>query len=291
MKSFVIIPLLTVAAYAQTQSPLIPSGISDGCKNYLVSLDSNADILSFTKAFTNVAANFGVGSNSGNASASAITSTLNSFCSSLSANVVRAQLAPFLTACSNELSVTHNADVIRIYDVLYTIFPMSKAVCTKYNGTYCVLQSTSKSPASSSANDLWLPWTSNKSRPDEQDAIIPNLEKFKKDNLVLLGIQPSFPGNQSCTPCTRNVLNEYIPLISDIGYGPGTANGVLVGSVLDLYATVQNQCPPDFLGGTVQAAGGISGGILGSGAADLSVNTRTVAGALSAMILGFFIAL
>lgn len=326
MKSVAIIPLLVAVVYAQTvrekpertfpsedadlipfqQNPLIPSNISGDCSKYMAKLDSDPQILSCTKAFTNAAANFGVGSNSGNASASAVNSALNNLCPSLSAcpqSVIRSQLTDFYAACSIELTSSPNSDVIRAYDVLYVLYPLSKAVCTKADdGKYCVLEvgstsSTGKNllassgSVSSSADGLWLPVTSGNSRRGEQQVIIPNLEQFKSENVVFLGIQPSLPAEELCLPCTRNVLNEYIQFISSLPYAPGITNSPLMGGETDLYEAVQEKCGAPFLSGSVQAAGGISGGILNNGAADLSVNTRTVAGALSAVIAGFFIAL
>jgi len=303
MKSSGILLLLTAVAYAQ--NPLIPSGNS-ACSTYLTKLDSDPKILSCTKVFASVAANFGVGSNSGNASASAVTSTLNNFCSSLSAcpeDVIRSQLTDFYQACSNELTTSTNADVLRAYDVLYALYPLSKAVCTKADsGKYCVLEvgstsSTGKnllssgSKESSPADGLWSLLTSKNSRRGEQQVVIPNLDQFKSQSIPFLGIQPSLPIEELCKPCTRNVLNEYIMFISSIVYGPGFANSPLLSGQPDLYKAVQEKCGAPFLSGSVQAAGGISGGILGNGAPDLSVNTRTVAGALSAIIAGFFIAL
>lgn len=271
----------------------------------MAKLDSDPQILSCTKVFTTAAANFGVGSGSGNVNASAITTALNNLSSGLSAcseSVIRSQLTDFYAACSNELTSSPNPDVIRAYDVLYVLYPLSKAVCTKSDsGKYCVLEvgSTStttknllSSTGSSPANGLWSEFTPSKnSRRAEQQVIIPNLEQFKKTNLVFLGIQASLSTEELCLPCTRNVLNEYIQFISSLPYAPGIANSPLMGGEPELYKAVQEKCGAPFLSGSVQAAGGISGGILDNGAADLSVNTRTVAGAFSAIIAGFFIAL
>jgi hypothetical protein len=273
----------------------------------MAKLDSDPQILSCTKAFTTAAANFGVGSNSGNASASAVNSALNTLCPSLSAcpeNVIRGQLTDFYAACPNELTSSPNAAVIRAYDVLYALFPLSKAVCTKAdNGKYCVLEVgstntntgknllSSGSTGSSPSDGLWLPLPSKNTRRAEQQVIIPNLEQFKSANLVFLGIQPSLSAEELCKPCTRNVLNEYIQFTSSLPYAPGIANSPLMGGETELYKAVQEKCGAPFLSGSVQAAGGIGSGVLGNGAADLSVNTRTVAGAFTAIIAGFFIAL
>jgi len=296
------------AVYAQTQNPLIPSDISDACKTYLAKLDSDPQILSCTKAFTTSTANFGAGSNSGNASASAINSALNTLCPSLSAcseSSIRGQLTDFYAACSNELTSSPSTDVIRAYDVLYVLYPLSKAVCTKDDsGNYCVLEvgstsnvtgknrlASSGSTVSSSADGLWLPLSSKNSRRGEQQVIIPNLEQFKSQNLVFLGIQPSLSTEELCKPCTRNVLNEYIQFTSSLPYAPGITNSPLMGGEADLYTAVQEKCGAPFLSGSVQAAGVISGGILNNGAADLSVSARTAASVFSAVIAGFFITL
>jgi len=217
-------------------------------------------------------------------------------------NVIRSQLTDFYAACSNELTTSLNSDVIRAYDVLYALYPLSKAVCTKGDsGQYCVLEvgstsnTTNKNLLSglteSSADGLWEPVTSKNSRRGEQQVIIPNLERFKEENLVFLGIQPSLAADDLCKPCTRNVLNEYIQFTSSLPYAPGITNSPLMGGETALYTAVQEKCGAAFLSGSVQAAGGISGGIMDSGAASLSVDTRTVASAFSAIIAGFFIAL
>jgi len=304
MKSFYIIPLLMAAVYAQT-NPLIPSNITDACATYLAKLDSDPQILSCTKAFTSAASNFGAGSHSGNASVSAVNSALNALCPSLSAcpqNVIRSQLTDFYAACPDELTSSPNSDVLRAYDVLYVLYPLSQAVCTKDDsGNYCVLEvgstsnTTGKNLLASSdstvSNGLWLPLTSKNSRRGEQQVIIPNLDEFKSENLVFLGIQPSLAAEELCRPCTRNVLTEYIQFTSSLPYAPGITNSPLMGGEADLYTAVQEKCGAPFLSGSVQAAGGISGGIMNSGAAGLSVSTRTVASVFSAIIAGFFIAL
>ena len=269
-------------------------------------LDSDPQILSCTKAFTNVVTGFGAGSDSGTVTASTVTSTLNTLSSSLSAcsqSVLRSKLTDFYSACSNELTSSPNSDVIRAYDVLYVLYPFSQSVCTKDDsGSYCVLKvgstsNTTKTLLASSSTDpapadgLWSHLPSGHSRRGQEQVVIPNLQQFKSLNLVFLGLLPSLTAEQLCQPCTRNVLNQYIQFMSSIPYAPGISNSPLMGGETDLYNAVQQKCGAPFLSGSVQAAGGISGNILGGGAAGLSVNTRTVAGALFAIVCGLFITL
>jgi len=271
----------------------------------MTTLDSDPQILSCTKAFTSTVNSFGVGSNPGTVTTSTVTAALNTLSSSLSAcseSVIRSKLTDFYTACSSELTSSPNSDVIRAYDVLFVLSPFSQAVCTKDDsGNYCVLEvgstsnttntllSTSGSSDTSPTDDLWVSLSSGDTRRDEQ-VIIPNVQQFKNLNLVFLGLLPSLATAQLCQPCTRNILNQYIQFMSAIPYAPGIANSPLMSGETDLYNAVQQKCGAPFLSGSVQAAGGISNGLM-NGAADISVNTRTAASALFAIVAGLFITL
>jgi len=214
-------------------------------------------------------------------------------------SVIRNQLTDFYAACPNELTSSPIADVTRVYEVLYVLDPMSKAICTKDDsGKYCVLEvgstlgTTGKNLLSTSLADLWeslYPKNSRRGDGNEQ-VIIPNLQVFKDESLAFLGIKSSLATEELCQPCTRNVLNEYIQFTSSLPFAPGMSSSLLLGGETDLYTAVQTKCGAPFLSGSVQAAGGISSGLMNS-AAGLSASTRTVASAFSAIIAGFFIAL
>lgn len=268
----------------------------------MAQLDSDPQILSCTKVFNSAISTFGPGSNP-NPSSSSINTVLNGFCSNLSAcseSAIRTQLTNFYANCPNELTSSSNSDVIRAYEVLYAFYPYSQAVCTKGDdGSYCVLKiaSTLKTgktllaSSQGSTSDLWST-VNQTSRRDEQ-VIVPNLSQFKAENLAFLGLQPSLGQAQLCQTCTRNVLTPYIAWTSSIPHALGLSNSLILGGQVALYNAVQSTCGAPFLSGSVQAAGGIANGLLGgnSGAADLSVNPRTVAGAFSAIVAGFFITL
>lgn len=269
----------------------------------MTSLDSDPQILSCTNAFTNVVKNFGVGTTSSDFSTSAVKSALGTLSSSSSAcpeDVIRSKLTDFYGACTPELTSSPNSAVILAYDVLYVLLPLSQAVCAKDDsGNYCIFEvgstsNTTKTLLSSGttppANDLWTTLDTGNSRRGQEQVIIPNVQEFKSLNLVFLGLQSSLPADQLCKTCTRNVLKPYIQFMSDIPYAPGPANSPLMSGESDLYSAVQQKCGAPFLSGSVQAAGGISDGIV-SGATGLSVNIRTVAGALLAIVAGFFITL
>lgn len=61
-------------------------------------------------------------------------------------------------------------------------------------------------------------------------------------------------------------MTSYITFESSCPYGPGLSSSLLLLGQLDLYNNITSKCGSTFLSGAVQAAGGISSGLL-SGAA------------------------
>ena len=55
-------------------------------------------------------------------------------------------------------------------------------------------------------------------------------------------------------------MNIYTSQLSSIPYGPGNGNSVLFGGEPALYEAINSKCGASFLGGAVQAAGGLATG-------------------------------
>ncbi|KAH7927554.1 hypothetical protein BV22DRAFT_1060682 [Leucogyrophana mollusca] len=300
MKSFAILSALISLAVAQssTSNPLIPTGISDGCSTFLNDLNNNATFSSCTSPIISATSQFGPGGNSTSPSTGTINSALNNLCSTSAFNAcpdstIGGQLSAFYSACSAELTSSPNTDVIRTYDVLYLITPLREAVCAKDdNGKYCVTElanSTSSSAAgnvdietpSSNENlqkNLWIPagetadtTVTRRDISNTTAALIPNTTTFQDTNLVFLFLQPAMSSGQLCTTCTRNIMAPYITFESKIPYGPGLGKSPCMSGQSALYDAIQSTCGQSFLSGSVQAAGGISSGIL-SGAAPRMVS-------------------
>ena len=87
---------------------------------------------------------------------------------------------------------------------------------------------------------------------------------------------------QLCTTCTRNIFAPYIMFGSSCPYAPGLNNSLLFVNQLPLYNSIVSECGQSFLSGAVQAAGGISSGLI-SGAAPLAVG-QELSAALSAIL-------
>ncbi|KAL5496137.1 hypothetical protein ACEPAH_3054 [Sanghuangporus vaninii] len=314
------------ATPTSTTSSLIPTSISSGCSSFLQSLNSNSTLASCIVPVVNATSAFSPLSNSSvNASSSAVNSALGTLCSAstlssgCSDTVIRGQLSSFYSSCGDELTgASPNQDVIRIYDVLYTIIPLKGSVCSKDDsGNYCVTQvsasssgNTDSSSASASVsvggsksfvtstsqnlfelvqNNLWsyASGSSLKKRGSEDDvaALIPNITTFRSTNLPFFFLSKDTPSDQLCTSCTRSILASYMTFEQSVPYALGITNSPLLGGQSDLYNAITSECGSNFLSGAVQAAGGISNGII-SGAAPRMSTEGGVFTAAAAAVLG-----
>jgi len=311
MRSFAVVAVLASAVYAQSSSsPLIPSGISQNCTQFLTSFNEDTSLQSCTAPLIKATAQFGP-NGTATPSASAISSALTSVCSSVascSSTAIQSKLASFYAACTPELTTDSNADVLSMYDVLYSIYPYTQALCAKdESGNFCAAEiqtaasnasasASAPAPAASAAStsltsiakSLWSSVSGSGSSAQSTLSIVPNATTFADNNVLFLLLQPSLSKASLCTACSRNVLTAYINFESSVPYAAGLTNSPLLKGQSALYSGVQNTCGASFLNGAVAAAGGLSGGILSGGAAHMmSVST----GAVSAVVGGAFIAL
>ncbi|KAH7911291.1 hypothetical protein BJ138DRAFT_1113340 [Hygrophoropsis aurantiaca] len=301
----------SAAGASSSSNPLIPTGISDGCSSFLNTLNSNSGFSACTSPIISATQQFGPGGNeTSGATTGSINSALNNLCSTSAFSAcpdstIGDQLTSFYSACSAELTSNPNTDVIRTYDVLYMLSPMRQAICSKDdNGKYCVTEIPSASNSDAAGNvdiettkdtsqkNLWI-WTGEDPEADASStvtrrdvsnttaALIPNTTTFSATNLVFLFLEPTMSSTQLCTACTRNILTPYINFESKIPYGPGLGKSPCMSGQSALYNGVQGTCGANFLSGAVQAAGGISSGILnGAALRSMSQDVNAVVAAM-----------
>jgi len=226
---------------------------------------------------------------------------------------MRARLTQFYTKCPAELTSKPVATVKQIYDVLYTLSPLRTAICAKDDsGSFCV----TNLPASNGLKNAISNGGSSALTPNDiigalvqkspafarrapTTALIPNITTYQSTNLPFLflqpasGPQPALQSSNQCTACTRNIMTAYINFESNTPYAPGLANSLLLAAQQNLYNAITNTCGKTFLSGVVQAAGGLSGGTLSSGATHsvATVSQGFVAvgmGVLAVVVFSFF---
>jgi len=275
MKSFAVISLLVAAVVSAAPSPLIPSGISDGCSKFLTSFDNDTSLASCTAPLISATSQF-IGANAtANPSSSAVQSALSALCSNTAScpeSTVRGKLADFYSNCTAELTSSKNADVLALYDTLYALVPLKQAVCSKDDtGAFCVGKVAAKVPVSSLSTNVGT---------GAQTILKANTDTFRTNNIAFLLLQTTTPQATLCTACARSVLTSYVSWESSAPYAPGLSSSQILGGQSDLYSNVTSTCGATFLSGAVQAAGGLSGNII----SDSSDAVHTLVGSVGAVV-------
>lgn len=253
-KSLTVVSLVASVAVAQS---LVPSGISDGCSAFLKELNTDANLSKCTTALSTALTAFAPGASSANADA--VAKGLDTLCgdsvaSECPTGVFASKITGFYSACSEELTSKSNADVIKIYDVLYVVPAMRTAVCSKDDsGNWCAASATPADGTSADSLQSAL-YTKN------GETIVPNTSTFTKNNIPFLFASTSSSKEALCTTCTRNVLNAYIQHESNLPYAPGLQKSQLLGSQTELFTAVTEKCGDNFMNSEVKAAGGLSAG-------------------------------
>ncbi|CCM00848.1 uncharacterized protein FIBRA_02891 [Fibroporia radiculosa] len=316
MKFIAVAPLFAAVALASSSPPaLIPTGISANCTQFLTTFNADTSLSSCTSPLISATSQFGPNaSDSSDPSASTVESSLGTLCGSTSAcssSSIRTSIASFYAACTTELTSSPNAAVQRTYDVLYSLIPLSQAMCSKDdNGKYCVLDISSAGTNSSGVNNgassssgafssissyLWssasstTPSVSKRQSSSSQApiSIVPNVTTFSENNILFLFLSPNLSSSELCTTCTRNILTSYIAFETDVPYAPGINESPLMKGQSALYEAVQNTCGAGFLSGAAEAAGSLSGGLLGSGAPKtIGTSTTAICIAMGTVFLG-----
>lgn len=189
------------------------------------------------------------------AAAPAVASVVTGVCgtsSQCSDSVIRPKLTSFYQACSQELAVSPNADLVAMYDSFYALIPLRQSICSKDDsGASCVGQIKANVAVSSLYSNVGSAG---------QTVLKPNAQTIASDNILFLGLHAGLPKEQLCTACTRNVLTNYVNFQTTTPYGPGMSNTQMFTGQSNLYQDVQSTCGSSFLAGTM-AAGSLSDGV------------------------------
>ena len=230
---------LIIFFYPFQSDPLIPEGLGDSCKNFYEQLNGDTSLEQCLGPLQQAT------------SGPYSISSLNSVCSATTcdAATIGTQLSQFQQACQDELTVSKMPGVIITYDSLYLINILPKVVCLKdTSGNYCLANSSTSSTKRASLDRR------------QQTVFIPDAGEFNQKNIAFLGLQPDEPADKLCVPCTRQIMGAYTSQLSAVPYGPGLGNSLLLPGEPALYSAINSKCGSAFLGGEVQAAGGLATG-------------------------------
>lgn len=219
-----------------------PSGISSTCSTFLKTLDTAPAIQSCISPALDVL--------------QGTSPSLDALCaktaaSSCSETAYYNVLSYFSGNCTNELVTSPNSDVGAIYDSLYVSLPFQKAVCTKDNlNKWCAQASSNATSSDSSAG------TSNAAQsPLSTSQGYPNPDAFTSDNILFLGAHADQDASTLCTTCLQKVLTIYFGHEAKRIYPSGLNNSPLLAVQSDLWKSVQQKCPADFVSSAIGNAG------------------------------------
>ncbi|KIO26770.1 hypothetical protein M407DRAFT_23966 [Tulasnella calospora MUT 4182] len=307
----------TAAAAATGASYKIPSGISSNCSKFLQALDEDSTFATCTKSLLKATSNFSPGS-SADQNQDTLISTLNTLCSAqgCSDTYVRTQLTNFAAACPAELDPsTGNKAVRDAYDILYIMQPFQDSICTKDNGTYCVLKTPSKSSTSSSSsndntganinvvdnatdadtvNDAIDEFYSKgvdsltRRKRAEQTVYAPDTETYRDSGVMYLYTLPSLSADSLCTTCTQKVLAAYASWEATVPYAAGLSNSPMLGGQGDLWTQTKKKCGDSFMNVVTSSVGTANAEKVNAGT---QVGVSGAVAGVFAVAMGFFVAL
>lgn len=123
---------------------MIPTNITSSCSSFLEQINADTTLAACVQPLINVTSSFSPTAGS-DLSSSDINFTLASLCKTsagCSDSTIRSWLSNFYSSCSTELTSSsgYSAQVRELYDILYVVNPLQKAVCSidSANQDYCV---------------------------------------------------------------------------------------------------------------------------------------------------------
>lgn len=210
------------------------------------------------------------------------------------------------------------------YDFLYALVPLTSAMCSRdTNGTSCLssiqssLNTTSSStsstaspseavriavdsPSAASPLDLvdsYLYTTISSGNAPTKRAVTtvtsndttllkPNTTTFAASNLAFLFLQATTSESTLCGSCALNIMTSYVDFEGQQPYAAGIGQSPILAGQPTLYQAMSTKCGTEFLGNTVQAAGGLSSGVSSAAVKDVSIQIPAILGAT--MVLSLF---
>ncbi|GAA5929348.1 uncharacterized protein JCM15063_004127 [Sporobolomyces koalae] len=86
-------------------------------------------------------------------------------------------------------------------------------------------------------------------------SVLPNSQTYRSMALPFLFLTSSLPSSTLCTPCTKQILTNYISFESRQPYALGLANSPILGGQGDLWKGAGDKCGSGFLSNIMQMSG------------------------------------
>ncbi|GAA5996969.1 hypothetical protein JCM5350_007683 [Sporobolomyces pararoseus] len=148
---------------------------------------------------------------------------------------------------------------IQITNVAKRLLRRQQAAAESWSSGSSSSSSSQASPSSSvggnSSSMSNSTTTSSSSTSFKLPSLLPNSQTYRSMSLPFLFLSSSLPSTTLCTPCTKQILTNYISFESRQPYALGLANSPILGGQGELWQGTGEKCGSGFLSNIMQMSG------------------------------------
>ncbi|GAA5947601.1 hypothetical protein JCM3765_000995 [Sporobolomyces pararoseus] len=147
---------------------------------------------------------------------------------------------------------------IQITNVAKRLMRRQQAAAESWSSGSSASSSAQASPSSSASGNSSSSsnsTTSSSSTSFKLPSLLPNSQTYRSMSLPFLFLSSSLPSTTLCTPCTKQILTNYISFESRQPYALGLANSPILGGQGELWQGTGEKCGSGFLSNIMQMSG------------------------------------
>lgn len=147
---------------------------------------------------------------------------------------------------------------IQITNVAKRLLRRQQAAAESWSSGSSSSSSSQASPSSSvggNSSSMSNSTNSSSSTSFKLPSLLPNSQTYRSMSLPFLFLSSSLPSTTLCTPCTKQILTNYISFESRQPYALGLANSPILGGQGELWQGTGEKCGSGFLSNIMQMSG------------------------------------
>ncbi|GAA5883631.1 hypothetical protein JCM16303_004923 [Sporobolomyces ruberrimus] len=210
--------------------------------------------------------------------------------STLAVNSTGSDKIVMLAATTGSSSISPPAPpslYIQITGVAKRLFRRQQASAESWGSSSAASSSMQASPSSSSSSSNTSTSAGNSTSSASTGttfklpSLLPNSQTYRSMSLPFLFLSSTLPSTTLCTPCTKQILTNYISFESRQPYALGLANSPILGGQGDLWQGTGEKCGAGFLSNIMQMSGQQE---LTGGASSLKVGATVAFTAIAGLV-------
>lgn len=232
----------------------------------------------------------GGGSANETSSTSSAAPVASASASTLAVNSTGSDKIVMLAATTGSSSISPPAPpslYIQITGVAKRLFRRQQASAESWGSSSAASSSMQALPSSSSSSSNTATSAGNSTSTSttgttfKLPSLLPNSQTYRSMSLPFLFLSSTLPSTTLCTPCTKQILTNYISFESRQPYALGLANSPILGGQGDLWQGTGEKCGAGFLSNIMQMSGQQE---LTGGASSLKVGATVAFTAIAGLV-------